>query len=266
MDNSGHPNPDDIANVTLEAGRLALSKWREGAAPDAKIWDKAQGHPVCDVDLFIDRFLKNKLQQICPNAGWLSEETADDAERLGYRLNWSVDPIDGTRDYIKGASGWCVSVALLEGDKPLFTALAAPAQDALWTAKAGGGAFRNGRKLWASKRKILKGARVPADTLMKDDDALTLVYKPNSIALRMAMVAADEADVLVSARWGNEWDIVAAHLIAVEAGAYVGNACGEPIKYNKTKPIDFGMICCAPDLREDVLERIKPFMDKIAEA
>ncbi len=266
MDNKGYPNFDDIANVTQEAGRLAFDKWREGEAPDAQVWDKSQGHPVCDVDLFIDRFLKNKLQQICPNAGWLSEETADDAERLGYRLNWSVDPIDGTRDYIKGKSGWCVSVALLAGDRPIFSALAAPAQDSLWTAKASGGAFRNGRKLWASKRKILKGARVPADQLMQDDDMLTLVYKPNSIALRMAMVAADEADVLVSARWGNEWDIVAAHLIAAEAGAYVGNAYGENIKYNKSKPIDFGMICCAPDLRDDVLERIKPYMDKIAEA
>lgn len=252
-------------DVTQQAGKLAFEVWRDGEEPDIKIWEKSENNPVSEIDLKVDRFLKTRLQQICPDAGWLSEETADDAERLGHRLNWSVDPIDGTRDYINGRSGWCVSVALLDGDKPIFAALSAPAQDALWTAARGKGAFRNGRKLWASKRKILKGARVPADKLLQNDNALKLVYKPNSIALRMAMVSADEADLLVSARWGNEWDIVAAHLIAQEAGAYVGDANGEVIKYNKFKPRDFGMICCAPDLREDVMKRIKPFMDKLVE-
>jgi len=262
-DNNEIPTLDEIAGVVQQTGQYALDQWRDGKAPDAKIWNKADGDPVCEIDIAVDHLLKVKLQQLCPTAGWLSEETADDAERLGHRLNWSVDPIDGTRDYINGRAGWCVSVALLDGDKPISAVLAAPAQDALWTASAGGGAFRNGRRIWASKRKMIKGARIPADKLIQDDDALTLVEKPNSIALRMAMVAIDQADLVASVRLGNEWDIVAAHLIAHEAGAFVGNAYGETIKYNKFKPTDYGMICCAKDLRSDVLNRIKPYVDRV---
>ncbi len=257
------PQLEDIIDVAHQAGQFALSKWREGDTPDAKIWDKSADHPVCDIDIAVDRFLKIKLQQLYPMAGWLSEETADDAERLGHRYNWSVDPIDGTRDYIAGKTGWCVSIAFLDGDKPILAVLAAPAEDALFSASMGGGAFRNGRKLWASKRQIMKGARIPADKLFKDDNLLTLVPKPNSIALRMAMVACDAADVLASVRMGNEWDIVAAHLIASEAGAFVSDAYGKAIKYNKSKPIDFGMICCAPALKDDVMERIKPVADRL---
>lgn len=257
------PKLENIIDVAHQAGQFALSKWRDGAAPDAKVWSKTPDHPVCDIDIAVDRFLRVKLQQLYPMAGWLSEETADDAERLGYRYNWSVDPIDGTRDYIAGKTGWCVSIAFLDGDKPIFAVLAAPAEGALFSASWGGGAFRNGRKLWASKRQIMKGARIPADKLFKDDNLLTLVPKPNSIALRMAMVACDAADVLASVRMGNEWDIAAAHLIASEAGAFVSDAYGQPIKYNKSKPIDFGMICCTPALKDDVVERIKPVVDKL---
>lgn len=260
---NGPPTLDQISDIVQKAGQFALSKWRDGAVPDAKIWDKSDNHPVCDVDITIDRYLKMQLWQLCPSAGWLSEETADDAERLGHQLNWSVDPIDGTRDYISGKSGWCVSVALLDGDKPIMAVLAAPVQDALWSASRGGGAFRNGRKLWASKRQIMKGARIPADKLWNDHDKFTLVDKPNSIALRMAMIASDDADVVASIRMGNEWDIAAAHLIAAEAGAYVGDVYGNAIKYNKPKPMDYGMICCAPALKNDIVSRVKPAVDRI---
>lgn len=257
------PSLEQLIKIAQQAGQYALGKWRDGDIPDAKVWDKSENNPVCDVDLAIDRYLKIQLQQLCPDAGWLSEETADDAERLGYRLNWSVDPIDGTRDYIVGKAGWCISIALLDGDKPILAALAAPAMEALWSASLGNGAYRNGRKLWASKRQIIKGARIPADKLWGDQDKFTLVNKPNSIALRMAMIASDDADVVASVRLGNEWDIVAAHLIAAEAGAYVGDVYGNAIKYNKPKPIDYGMICCAPALKDDIVSRVKPAVDRI---
>ena len=146
---------------------------------------------------------------------------------------------------------------------PIYGVLIAPARREVWSAVRGKGAKLNGKTIIASNRKLIKGARIPADQLLKNDDLLALVYKPNSIALRMAMVAANEADLLVSARWGNEWDISAAHLIAQEAGAFVGNAYGNIISYNKAEAMDFGMICCAPGLREALLKRIKPFIDKI---
>ena len=70
------------------------------------------------------------------------------------------------------------------------------------------------------------------------------------------MVACDRADLVATLRWGNEWDIAAAHLVAQEAGAVVTDALGGPITYNKRKPLDFGLICCAPGIHAAVVERL----------
>src|SRR5690606_35881630 len=111
-------------------------------------------------------------------------------------LIWLVDPIDGTRDFIRGRTGWAVSVALISERRPLIGMLAAPARDEEWIGISGQGSWRNGKRLQASNRKAFPGARVPADSLPKEDRDLQMVAKPNSIALRAAMVAADEADLL----------------------------------------------------------------------
>ncbi len=82
--------------------------------------------------------------------------------------------------------------------------------------------------------------------------------KPNSIALRMAMVAADEADLVATVRWGNEWDVAAAALIAQEAGAVVTDALGEPLSFNRPEPTAFGLLCAAPGIHEAATERLGP--------
>ena len=247
---------DAIIAATKEAGALALGKWREGEAPDAKVWEKTKGHPVCDADMAVDAFLKPRLSAILPQAGWLSEETVDDPARLSANLLWLVDPIDGTRDYIRGRTGWCISVALVANGKPIFAVMDAPTKKQLWTAKVGSGALCNGRPLTASQREVFSGARVPTDALPKIDRDLAVVEKPNSIAMRMTMVACDRADLVATLRWGHEWDIAAAHLIAEEAGACVTNALGNPISYNKPEPLDFGLICSASEIHGAAVERL----------
>lgn len=250
------PDFNAIIAATKEAGALAYSMWREGEEPDAKVWEKTKGHPVCDADLAVDELLKPKLAAILPDAGWLSEETVDDPARLAADMVWLVDPIDGTRDFVRGRKGWCVSVALVANGKPIFAVMDAPAADQLWTAKVGGGARCNGKSLTASKRSEFRGARIPADELPRADSDLTLVEKPNSIAMRMAMIACDRADFVATLRWGNEWDIAAAHLIAEEAGATVSDAHGMPLTYNKPKPLDFGLICSADGIHQAAVDRL----------
>jgi len=191
-----------------------------------------------------------------PEAAWLSEETIDDPSRLDARLLWLVDPIDGTRDYVRGRSGWCVSVALVADGLPVFAVMAAPAQDKIWVAASGEGVTCNGTLLSGSIRQDFAGARVPADDLPRVDSDLVTVDKPNSIAMRMTMVACDRADLVATLRWGNEWDIAAAHLVAQEAGGIVTDALGQTITYNKRAPLDFGLICCAPGIHKAAVERL----------
>lgn len=246
-----------VIAATQDAAALAFTSWREGNAPDCKVWEKTKGNPVCDIDMAVDALLKERLAAILPEAAWLSEETVDDPARLDARLLWLVDPIDGTRDYVRGRSGWCVSVALVADGQPVFAVMAAPVQGKLWVAAAGEGVTCNGERLSASTRTGFAGSRVPADDLPKVDHDLVTVEKPNSIAMRMTMVGCDRADLVATLRWGNEWDIAAAHLVAQEAGAVVTDALGKPIVYNKREPHDFGLICCSPGIHEAAVERLE---------
>ena len=241
--------------IVRQAGQIAIARWPgHGHALDS--WDKQPGDPVSVADLEVDQFLKRELGALLPAAGWLSEETIDAPERLAADLIWLVDPIDGTRDFIRGRSGWSVSVALVSAGRPLLGILDAPARGEFWSAEAGRGAWRNGAPLAASARTTLAGARVPAHALPKADMDLTLVDQPNSIALRIAMVAADEADLLATLRWGYEWDVGAATLIAREAGAAVTDAFGQPLGFNKHDPRAFGVLVCAPAIHAAAVDRL----------
>lgn len=245
-----------VAALAREAGALAMRDWCPGRAV-ADQWEKQPGQPVSAADLAVDALLQASLGALLPQAGWLSEETADTPARLSCDRVWIVDPIDGTRDFVAGRPGWAVSIALVEDGVPVLAVLHAPARDELWTAVRGHGALRNGGELAASRRNRFAGARVPADKLPGVDGDLTLVAKPNSIALRIAMVAADEADLLASVRWGAEWDVAAAALIASEAGARVTDALGAPLRFNRPDPHMLGVLCCAPALHAAALHRLR---------
>lgn len=254
----------NLKDIVEEAGRIAIARW-PGAGHALQVWEKAPNNPVCEADLAVDAFLKRELTRLLPAAGWLSEETVDAPARLEGGLIWLVDPIDGTRDFIRGRSGWAVSVALVSAGRPLLGMLCAPARGELWSAEAGKGALRNAARLTASNRTALVGARVPATHLPATDADLVAVDQPNSIALRIAMVAADEADLVATLRWGWEWDIGAATLIAREAGAAVSDAFGEALAYNKRDPRAFGVLVSAPEIHAAAVARIAGRAREIAD-
>lgn len=245
---------EQVSQIAAEAGRIAERRCGEAF----ERWEKVPGHPVCDIDLEIDAFLREHLSSLDPDAGWLSEETLDDSDRIERRRLWVVDPIDGTRDYLRGRSGWAVSVALVEDRVPIIGVLDAPARGEHWTAIKDGGAWRNGEPLRVSGRTRFAGARVPTDQLPAADRDLAAVHKPNSIALRIAMVAAGEADLVATLRWGFEWDIAAAALIASEAGAEVSGALGQPLAFNTASGEAFGVLVSTPAIHPAAVERLRP--------
>jgi myo-inositol-1(or 4)-monophosphatase len=242
-----------VSAIVRDAGGIAAARF----GTDYKSWEKAPGNPVCEIDLEVDSFLREKLTALDPEAGWLSEETLDSSDRIERRRIWVVDPIDGTRDYLRGRPGWCVSVALVEERTPLLGVLDAPMRGEHWRAEKGLGAWRNGKRLRASGRAELAGARVPTDQLPRIDRDLVAVAKPNSIALRIALVAAGEADLVATLRWGFEWDIAAAALIAAEAGATVSGALGQPLAFNSASGEAFGVLVAAPGIHAEAVERLR---------
>ncbi len=248
-----------IADIAAEAAEKASERWKG----ELEIWEKSPDHPVSDVDLLVDNFLRERLAALDPDAGYLSEETTDSAARLGKSRVWVVDPIDGTRDFIRERTGWCVSVALIEDGQPIFGVLEAPARGERWLASAGGGATRNGLPIGVSDRTELPGSRIPFANLAKDSD-LVAVNQPNSIALRIAMVAAGEADLVATLRWGHEWDVGAAALIASEAGATVSDALGAPLIFNTHAAEAFGVLITAPGIHAAAVERLREQAEKLS--
>ena len=132
-----------LTETVREAGALALSLFRT----ELKNWTKGASSPVSEADIAVNDLLESRLRSATPDYGWLSEESADDETRLGKKLVWIVDPIDGTRAYLAGREDWCVSVALVADATPVLAAVFAPATDEFFFAMRGQGATRNGKRV-----------------------------------------------------------------------------------------------------------------------
>src|ERR1700730_13744097 len=145
-----------LADTVREAGALALSLFRT----DLKNWTKGASSPVSEADIAVNDLLENRLRSATPDYGWLSEESADDEQRLGKHLVWIVDPIDGTRGYLAGREDWCVSVALVVDASPLLAAVFAPASDEFFFAVRGRGALLNGLPIKAASGTALEFSRM----------------------------------------------------------------------------------------------------------
>lgn len=249
------PRLEPVLDVVRDAADAAMTYWTAGERMERQ-WEKAPGELVSEADLMIDDLLRVRLGALIPEAAWLSEESVETPGRADKRLAWVVDPIDGTRDFVRGRPGWAVSVALVEDGEVVIGVLAAPARNEFWWAGKSAGSWRNGARLQCGSHPTLSGARVPADHLRGIDIDYVLVPKPNSIALRIAMVAADEADVVASIRWGAEWDIAAACLIAQEGGAIVTDVMGRPLRFNRPDPRALGVLAAVPPIHAAGVARL----------
>ncbi|WP_235927695.1 3'(2'),5'-bisphosphate nucleotidase CysQ [Sandarakinorhabdus rubra] len=256
-----HERASDLAlavEIASNAGDIALDRFGHDRAG----WDKADGSPVSATDLAVNAYLKGVIAAARPDDGWLSEECADSEARLHKRRLWVVDPIDGTRDFLRGRSGWAVSVALVEDGAVTVGVLAAPAQDRLYAASAGAGATLNGKRLQVSGLATLDGVRLPMDAANLTASYWpspwpgTAVAKPNSLALRMAMLASAEADAWAEGRTIPEWDVAAASLILAEAGGTISDRHGAPLRFNRPRPLIAGLAAATPALHGEVLFRL----------
>jgi myo-inositol-1(or 4)-monophosphatase len=255
---------DLIAAAARRAGQRGL----ELAASGYRKWEKSPGNPVTDADMELDRLLSDHLRAERPAYGWLSEEREDDRARLDCDRAFLVDPIDGTRDFTRGRPGWCVSIAVVEAGEPIAAAIYQPPTDLLFTAGRGGGAFRNGEPIHVSNQRDLAGARLPVDADMLrskhwQGPRCVSVSKPNSIALRMAMIADGTADAMFDGRESRELDIAAAVLIVTEAGGVTSDTEGLKPHFNKPIARERNLIVAAtPQLHEQMRLEAKGMLER----
>jgi myo-inositol-1(or 4)-monophosphatase len=242
---------DLLVSAAREAGAVALEYFNPGGRTSARVVTKAGGSPVTDADLAANALLKRRLQEALPDAGWLSEETVDDFERLSRRSLIIVDPIDGTRAFVTGDSRWVVSVALIVDQRPVAGVLFAPALDEIYAAARGHGATFNGAPLASSAAwppRAAAGPKLIIEAMAAEFGApIEIVPRVPALAYRMCLAARGLIDFAVSAENSHDWDIAAADLLLEESGARLIDASGERLRYN-SREVRRGALLAASDV------------------
>jgi myo-inositol-1(or 4)-monophosphatase len=234
-----------LKETVREAGSLALSMFGR----ELKTWIKGASSPVSEADIAVNDLLESRLRSAASDYGWLSEESADDADRLAKRRVWIVDPIDGTRNYLAGKEDWCVSVALVEDAAPVIAAVFAPASDEFFFAARGAGTTLNGIVVSATPGTAVDFARMAGpkplvERLKTSTGEIAIHPRIGSLALRLCRVADGRLDAAFAGGQSRDWDLAAANLIVQEANGKMTALSGDPILYNR-REVTHGVLVAA---------------------
>lgn len=248
-----------LCAAVREAGEHARALFRRGV----EHWQKPDGTPVSQADLEVNDILIDRLMASRGDYGWLSEETCDDAGRLGRRRVWVVDPVDGTRAFLRGEPHWTVSAALVEAGRPVLAAVYNPVTEEFFEAAEGAGARLNGRAIAVSGQRELAGCAMLMRRSVAQSDAwpspwpAMALQMRNSIAYRLCLVAAGTFDAALALSPKSEWDLAAADLIVAEAGGIVSSHAGERFTYNEADCARANVLAAGPGLYDELVERAR---------
>ena len=238
------------------AGEIACRHWQR----EPQIWTKSDDSPVSAADIEVDEALRDALLYARPSYGWLSEESPDDPGRLEREHCFILDPIDGTRAFLRGEETWAISLAVVSGSDPTAAVVHLPARGLTYTATRRG-AWLNGDPIRVSARPDPEGARVLANKAAFATEhwrrlpGFQRTFRP-SIAYRLAYLAQGRADVMMSLRSAWEWDIAAGALIAASAGALVTDRHGGPLIFNTAGRASDGIVAANPTLHARVRDAL----------
>ena len=258
LDHKTGPDPDDL--ILLEgavraAGEIALDFYGK----DYRIWNKEGGSPVTEADLAVDRHLHDALMAARPGYGWLSEESADNPDRLEKDRTFVVDPIDGTVAFLKQRPHFTICAGIVTQGRPCCGVVYNPMTDELYSARLGGGAHRNGAPIRVGAREALAGCAMLGDRtqLVKAPWPAMHVQNRNSVAYRVVLVADASADASVSLTPKRDWDLAAADIILSEAGGRLTTASGQPMTYNRADTLQPSLVAANPALHDRIVHLLR---------
>ena len=246
---------DFLVSTAREAGAEILDVY----GTDFKVERKNDDSPLTEADLRAHRAIAARLDERYPAIPLLSEESAEhDAheERKGWDRLWLVDPLDGTREFVKRNGQFTVNIALIERGRPRAGVVYAPALDLLYWGEAGRGAFKQeagGRAVklaspgGAPSQKLVIACSLShpspeVEAFLDEQRALyhEVEFLVMGSSLKLCMVADGQAHVYPRFGTTMEWDTAAGHAVVNASGRKVlRHGSGEELRYNK------------PDLRND---------------
>jgi 3'(2'), 5'-bisphosphate nucleotidase len=203
---------------------------------------KGDDSPLTKADLAAHRVIVDGLRKLNVQYPIISEESADiDWElRRHWHRYWLVDPLDGTKEFIKRNGEFTVNIALIEKGEPISGVVYAPVLDAMYVGERDKGTFLNGEQIHveqdAPETLRIVGSRSHASQETTDWlEALGKPYEmvPMGSSLKICLVAEGKADIYPRLGPTSEWDTAAAHAVLNAAGGSITTLDGEPLRYNQ---------------------------------
>jgi myo-inositol-1(or 4)-monophosphatase len=226
-----------------------------------RVGHKDGGQLVTDADRAVNDILLRTLRR--DGEGWLSEETSDDAARLGCERVWVVDPLDGTQEFVAGLPEWCISIGLVERGRVVAGGICNPATDETFLGSLEDGVTLNGRAVRVRGLTSLEGVEVLASRseVRRGEWACPgapfRVVPMGSVAYKMARVAAGLADATWTLSPKHEWDVAAGTALVLAAGGAVCKPSGEEAAFNQAHPWLEGLLAIPSGL----LGAVRRFVD-----
>jgi 3'(2'), 5'-bisphosphate nucleotidase len=229
-----------LVRTAREAGDAILEIYRQ----DFAVYEKQDASPLTEADLASHRIIVEALRQLTPDIPVLSEEDADIpfGERSQWSSYWLIDPLDGTKEFIKKNDEFTVNIALIREHRPYLGVVHVPATGVTFYGEAGKGAFRmehgETRQIHATTHAgtplRVAGSRSHAgsslQTFLENIGAHEIVSMGSS--LKLCLVAEGKADLYPRLGPTSEWDTAAAQAVVEAAGGMVTDTSGSPLLYN----------------------------------
>ena len=241
----------DICNVSIEAGKEILNFYNN----EIEVTQKEDLSPLTKADLASNKIILESLTKLKSNIPILSEESLVDwSIRKNWKKYWLVDPLDGTKEFIKKNGEFTVNIALIEDNNPILGVVYVPAKSLLYLAEKNKGSFKTNTKdkleNFEGIQKILVSsqtnrARVIGsrshsnatfDNWVKEKFPNAEIVQAGS-SLKFCLIAEGEADIYPRFGPTSEWDIAAGHMIVNEAGGKIRTFQNDSIKYNTKENI-----------------------------
>jgi 3'(2'), 5'-bisphosphate nucleotidase len=258
----------DIAvDLALRAGQRIAALHGSGIAVDTK----DDQSPVTQADREANELIVAALTAAFPEDGILSEELPDDGSRLVRPRVWMVDPLDGTKDFIRGREGFAVMIGLLEGATPALGVVYQPIGDKLYYATRGGGAFlvtgggaavrihvSDVREPAKIRMVASKSHRTEAIDRVRAALGISDELNVGSVGLKLGLIAEGVRDLYVNpAGHSKLWDACGPEAILVEAGGRLSDLRGQPLDYRGAELGNTrGLIASNGVLHDEVVARL----------
>jgi 3'(2'), 5'-bisphosphate nucleotidase len=258
---------DAACEIAREAGRAILEVY---GRPDFAVSRKSDDSPLTEADQVAHGIISRALVKLDAAVPILSEESvpADHATRREWKRYWLVDPLDGTKEFVKRNGEFTVNIALVDLKRAVLGVVLAPVLGRLYYGAVGHGAWR--RDNWGDPQaiRVRKTAAAPLRIVGSrshgDGELASYVaalgpheLKPMGSSLKICLIAEGAADIYPRLGPTSEWDTAAAQAILESAGGRMIDRLGEPLRYNTKDDLLNPHFLAFGDARRDWLAPIQ---------